>query len=44
MWREAARDEPEMAAGEREELLAAWAGALDRARGWATLAQSPSSA
>ncbi len=32
MWREAARYEPQMGAGEREELLAGWAAALDRAR------------
>ena len=35
MWREAARYEPAMAVAEREELLAGWHRALDRARGWA---------
>ena len=35
MWREAARYEPAMASSEREELLAGWHRALDRARGWA---------
>ncbi len=35
MWREAARYEPAMAVGERDELLAGWHRALDRARGWA---------
>jgi glycerol kinase len=32
MWREAARYEPSMADGERDELLAGWARALERAR------------
>ena len=32
MWREAARYEPHMSEGEREELLAGWAAALTRAR------------
>jgi glycerol kinase len=35
MWRESARYEPTMGAGEREALLAEWHRALDRARGWA---------
>ncbi len=35
MWREAARYEPAMAAGEREPLLAEWQRALERAKGWA---------
>jgi glycerol kinase len=35
MWREAARYEPAMDAGEREALLAGWGRAVDRARGWA---------
>jgi glycerol kinase len=35
MWREAARYEPAMDAGERELLLAEWHRALERARGWA---------
>jgi glycerol kinase len=34
MWREAARYEPRMDAGEREELLARWRQALERSRGW----------
>jgi glycerol kinase len=34
MWREAARYEPAMPAGEREALLADWHRALDRAKGW----------
>jgi glycerol kinase len=34
-WREAARYEPRMAAAERERLLADWARALERSRGWA---------
>jgi len=36
MWREAARYEPQMEAGERERLLGRWHEAVDRARGWAT--------
>jgi glycerol kinase len=36
MWREAARYEPTMAAGEREELLAGWSRAVERSRGWET--------
>ena len=35
MWREAARYEPRMGADERESLLAGWAAALERCRGWA---------
>ena len=35
MWREAARYEPRMAAGERERLLGEWARALAAARGFA---------
>jgi glycerol kinase len=35
MWREAARFEPAMGAGEREALLAEWRRALERSRGWA---------
>ena len=35
MWREAARYEPAMGEDEREELLAEWHRALDRAKGWA---------
>ncbi len=35
MWREAARYEPGMGDGEREELLAGWGRALERARDWA---------
>ena len=34
MWREGARYEPRMSAGRREELLAGWARALERSRGW----------
>jgi glycerol kinase len=34
MWREAARYEPSMDEGEREELLGRWREALARARGW----------
>jgi glycerol kinase len=34
MWREAARYEPRMQAGEREELLGRWREALSRSRGW----------
>jgi glycerol kinase len=34
MWREAARYEPTMGEGEREELLGRWHEALARARGW----------
>jgi glycerol kinase len=34
-WREAARYEPRMAAAERGRLLADWARALERSRGWA---------
>jgi glycerol kinase len=36
MWREAARYEPRMEAGERERLLADWRRAVDRSRGWAS--------
>jgi len=36
MWREAARYEPAMEAGEREALLAGWHRALAASRGWAT--------
>jgi glycerol kinase len=39
MWREAARYEPRMGAAEREELLAGWRRALERARDWATPVQ-----
>jgi glycerol kinase len=35
MWREARRYEPRMEAARREELLAGWARALERSRGWA---------
>jgi glycerol kinase len=35
MWREAARYEPRMEAGERERLLGEWARALERAGDWA---------
>ena len=35
MWREAARFEPAMDEEERESLLAGWARALERAKGWA---------
>ena len=34
MWREAARYEPKMPAGERDELLGRWRDAVARARGW----------
>jgi glycerol kinase len=34
-WREAARYDPQMEAGVREQLLADWARAIDRSRGWA---------
>jgi glycerol kinase len=36
MWREAARYEPRMGEGEREELLDQWQRAVERARGWAS--------
>ena len=35
MWREAARYEPRMGADERERLVAKWARAVERSRGWA---------
>jgi glycerol kinase len=35
MWREAARYEPKMSAGQRESLLADWGRALERAKAWA---------
>jgi glycerol kinase len=35
MWHEAARYEPRMGSEERGELLAGWARALERSRGWA---------
>ncbi len=35
MWRESARYEPSISEDEREELLAGWRRALERARGWA---------
>jgi glycerol kinase len=35
MWREAARYEPAMGEGERQELLGRWREALTRSRGWA---------
>jgi glycerol kinase len=35
MWREAARYEPAIGAGEREALLGEWHRALERSRGWA---------
>jgi len=35
MWREAARYEPRMEAGERDALLAEWRRALERSRNWA---------
>ena len=34
MWREGARYEPQMGSDERDELLAGWARALERARDW----------
>jgi glycerol kinase len=34
MWREAARYEPRMEEGERDELLGRWHEALSRSRGW----------
>jgi len=34
-WREAARFEPRMEAAERDELVAQWRRAVERARGWA---------
>jgi glycerol kinase len=40
-WREAARYEPAMDAGERESLLADWARAVERSRGWSNPAPSP---
>ncbi len=36
MWREAASYEPRMEADQRESLLADWARALERSRGWAS--------
>jgi glycerol kinase len=36
MWRQAALYEPTMGADRREELLAEWHRAVDRARGWAS--------
>ena len=39
MWREAARYEPRMGAGEREALFAEWGRAVERARGWAASEQ-----
>ncbi len=36
MWRQAAAYEPRMGSDERESLLADWARALERSRGWAT--------
>jgi glycerol kinase len=41
MWREAARYEPRMGAGEREALLAGWRRALERSRGWAVPGDDP---
>jgi glycerol kinase len=38
-WKEAARYEPRMSADEREQLLAGWNAAVDRARGWAKTPQ-----
>jgi len=35
MWRQAARYEPKMEVGEREQLLGRWRQALERSRGWA---------
>jgi glycerol kinase len=35
MWRQAARYEPKMEEGQREELLGRWRQALQRSRGWA---------
>ncbi len=35
MWRQAARYEPAMGEDHRDELLAAWAQAVERSRGWA---------
>ena len=40
MWREAARYEPQMGEDERRALLAGWARALERSRGWAAPARS----
>jgi glycerol kinase len=34
MWREAARYEPTMSDGEREELIGGWLRAVERSRGW----------
>jgi glycerol kinase len=39
-WREAARYEPQMADGERQELLGRWAEAVERSKGWARAAGS----
>jgi glycerol kinase len=44
MWREAARYEPAMGEGEREELLAGWRRALERSRGWAAPEGRPDAA
>jgi glycerol kinase len=38
-WREAARYEPAMAAGEREELLGRWGEALERSKNWDRVAR-----
>jgi glycerol kinase len=35
MWREQARYEPRMSAGDRESLLADWSRAVERSRNWA---------
>jgi glycerol kinase len=35
MWREAARYEPRMDSGERDELVAQWSRAVERSRDWA---------
>jgi glycerol kinase len=41
MWREGARYEPRMGADERESLLAEWARAVERSKGWAGSEQAP---
>jgi glycerol kinase len=37
-WREQARYEPRMGVDEREQLIAGWSAAVERARGWAARA------
>ncbi len=41
MWRQAARYEPRLGADERESLLADWARALERSRGWVSPSAVP---